>query len=72
MGDPSGRLLERESDADLGSICGFLDVQCMCGSRTSSFLWKYYCDVGDCAVSSWNFHPEAKKEQKKCFRYRRR
>ena len=52
------------SDADLGSICGFLDVQCMCGSRTSSFLWKYYCDVGDCAVSSWNFHPEAKKNRK--------
>ena len=28
------------------------------------FLWKYYCDVGDCAVSSWNFHPEAKKNRK--------
>ena len=27
-------------------------------------LWKYYCDVGDCAVSSWNFHPEAKKNRK--------
>ena len=28
------------SDADLGSICGFLDVQCMCGSRTSSFFME--------------------------------
>lgn len=50
--DPSGGFWNGSSDADLGSICGFLDVQCMCGSRTSSFLWKYYCDVGDCAVSS--------------------
>ena len=24
----------------------------------------FYCDVGDCAVSSWNFHPEAKKNRK--------
>ena len=40
MGDPSGGFWNGSSDADLGSICGFLDVQCMCGSRTSSFLWK--------------------------------
>ena len=64
MGDPSGGFWNGSSDADLGSICGFLYVQCMCVSRTSSFLWKYYCDVGDCAVSSWNFHPEAKKNRK--------
>ena len=65
MGDPSGRLLGTGVlMLTWGSICGFLDVQCMCGSRTSSFLWKYYCDVGDCAVSSWNFHPEAKKNRK--------
>lgn len=36
----------------------------VCAGAEHPLLWKYYCDVGDCAVSSWNFHPEAKKNRK--------
>ena len=64
MGGPAGSVWDGNPDADLGSLYSFLDVQHMRGVRASSFLWKYYCDVGDCAVSSWNFHPEAKKNRK--------
>ena len=64
MGGPAGSVWDGNPDADLGSLYSFLDVQRMRGGRASSFLWKYYCDVGDCAVSSWNFHPEAKKNRK--------
>ena len=64
MGGPAGSVWDGNPDADLGSLYSFLDVQHMRGGRASSFLWKYYCDVGDCAVSSWNFHPEAKKNRK--------
>ncbi len=41
MGGPSGSFWNGNPDADLGSLYSFLDVQCMCGSRASSFLWKY-------------------------------
>ena len=72
MGGPAGSVWDGNPDADLGSLYSFLDVQHMRGGRASSFLWKYYCDVGDCAVSSWNFHPEAKKNRKKSTRLSRK
>ena len=58
MGDPSGCFWNSYSDADMGSIYCFLDIQCMCGNRTSSFLWEFIGDAGNGTDFSDEFSPE--------------
>ena len=61
MGGPAGSVWDGNSDADLGSLYSFLDVQHMRGGRASSFLWKSDRISGRYPVAFGNLPVEKEK-----------
>ena len=64
MGGPAGSVWDGNSDADLGSLYSFLDVQHMRGGRASSFLWKSDRISGRYPVAFGNLPVEKEKTAK--------